>query len=82
MPLKQNGCASLMSNVDANKVEIPTAPSFVTKCCKVESCQRLIKNKKCVMKALAQVITNMATTTLIKKTSLEWKVQWQCSQNP
>jgi hypothetical protein len=35
-----------------------------------------------VMKALAQVITNMATTTLIKKTSLEWKVQWQCSQNP
>lgn len=75
MPLKQNGCASLMSNVDANKVEIPTAPSFVTKCCKVESCQRLIKNKKCVMKALAQVITNMATTTLIKKTSLEWKVQ-------
>lgn len=47
MPLKQNGCASLMSNVDANKVEIPIAPSFVTKCCKVESCQRLIKNKKC-----------------------------------
>jgi hypothetical protein len=45
MPLKQKGCASLMSNVDASKVEIPTAPSFVTKCCKVESCQRLLKKK-------------------------------------
>jgi dihydroxyacetone kinase-like predicted kinase len=67
MPLTQKGCASLMSNVDASKVEIPIAPSFVTKCYKVESCQRLVKNKKCVTKALAQVITDMVTTTLKKK---------------